>query len=302
MKLFTALLMSIILFCTTASVFGQDSLNINIISRLDTPGWARSIAVSNGHAFVADSANGVRIINVEDRTNPWHVGVFDPLSEAFEVNVSEDILYVTTRSGVHILSLDNPATPEEISVYENGQFGTIQVQDGIAYLSYGRNLRIVDVTDPENPTFISDCGVVASPLGIDISEEYAYLACNNDGGLRIIDISDLFNPVAMGFYDTIGWANDVAVDGDIACVADGPRGLHLIDISNPDSPQLISSVDLPGYSRRVQIIQNHAIVAASGGGLRIVDFSDPEDPMITGFYRTPGGAESIYAKSIRLCS
>ena len=44
------------------------------------------------------------------------------------------------------------------------------------------------------------------------------------------------DPDEIGFYVTPGWAEDVALAGDYAYIADLDSGLRIVDVSEPTSP------------------------------------------------------------------
>jgi hypothetical protein len=68
-----------------------------------------------------------------------------------------------------------------------------------------------------------------------VKDRYAYVAAG-DGGLRVIDISDPASPREVGYYDTPGWAQEVALGGDPSpgsggvdvYLADGVGGLLIL--------------------------------------------------------------------------
>uniref|UniRef100_A0A7V6CMS6 LVIVD repeat protein n=1 Tax=candidate division WOR-3 bacterium TaxID=2052148 RepID=A0A7V6CMS6_UNCW3 len=111
--------------------------------------------------------------------------------------------------------------------------------------------------------------------------------------------ADSLNCRQIGYYDTPGSAQDVAVSGNYAYVADWEAGLRIIDISNPRSPVEVGYYDTPGAAYGVAVSGNYAYVADAGAGLRIIDISNPRSPNEVGYYDTPewalGVAVSNYA-------
>jgi len=65
----------------------------------------------------------------------------------------------------------------------------------------------------------------------------------------------------VGFYDTPGWAEGVAVSGNYAYVADGYRGLRVVNITNPSSPLEAGYYDTPGYPNNVAVSGSIACLA-----------------------------------------
>ena len=93
-----------------------------------------------------------------------------------------------------------------------------------------------------------------TPTSIDKTGDYiaVTLAFPTYDGFRIFDISDLENPVEVGYYNTPGMSQNVVFNGDIACVADW-YSLGIYDISQAvtalpvDSPMLRQMQLQPAY-------------------------------------------------------
>ncbi|MDP8239314.1 MAG: choice-of-anchor D domain-containing protein [Candidatus Hatepunaea meridiana] len=201
------------------------------------------------------------------------------------------------------LTVDLTGTGREPQIDEVGSYDTpgdaqgIFVVNDFAYVADGNSgLRMIDVTDPENPDEIGFYNTPGTSRAVFVIGNYAYVA-DFGSGLRIIDISDPENPEEVGALERWQmYAWDVCVEGDYAYVADESQGssaLSIIDISDPENPDEISTVETPGNSRGVDVNGNYAYLAAAGGGLRIIDVSNPEDPDEIGSFDTPGQAWDV---------
>jgi len=62
-------------------------------------GWAQSVAIQNGYAFVAAGGGGLFIIDVSNPANPQRVGGYDTGGEAYGVAVSGNYAYVADGYG-----------------------------------------------------------------------------------------------------------------------------------------------------------------------------------------------------------
>ena len=84
------------------------------------------------------------------------------------------------------------------------------------------------------------------------------LVASNDTGLKIIDVSDLYNPELVGSISTGGNAGGVSsikIEVKIyALVASGDAGLKIIDVSDPYNPVLIDNINSGGYAMGVSSI------------------------------------------------
>jgi hypothetical protein len=156
----------------------------------------------------------------------------------------------------------------------------MEVVGNYAYVATGHSgMRILDVSDPNNPDIIGTCDTPGDALRIDVQGDYAYIA-DYSAGTRVIDISDPYAPVEVGYYPP-NIHTDIAVQGEYAYAAI-PFGdqLYIINISDPTSPQLISQVNNV-KAEWVVVEGNYAYVAGSMHGsdeVTVIDISDPTQP------------------------
>ncbi len=127
-------------------------------------------------------------------------------------------------------------------------------------------------------------------IGLDVSEEFAYVASFGDSSLRVIDISSSTNPVMVGGIKDdadLAGAGGVAVVGDYALVtAFTDNSLRVIDISSSTNPVMVGGIkddaDLAGVTS-IAVSGDYAyVVGLSNDFFRVIDISDLENPVIVG--------------------
>ena len=282
----------------------DDPKNVELteVGLIDEIGSPHDVFVNGNIAYIADSFNGLRVIDVSDPTNPQQVGSYTPTGSrrAQGVYFSDPYLYVADGLGLLILDVSDPTAPQELGFYHPPGFSVkVHPVDGYAYVADREGgLRIANVSDPSNPTHVSNYFKAGSVQVLDVvvSGSYAYVAMGGLG-LRIVDISDPANPMEVGFVDTEGVAEAVQVSGSFAYLADGEDGLRVFDISNPADPQETGFYDTPapGYAKDVYLSGNYAFVGDGPRSLILVlDISDPASPVLAGEYETLGFVWAIY--------
>ncbi len=104
-----------------------------------------------------------------------------------------------------------------------GSISAVALQGDYAYIGEGYGLTILDISDPTSVGLVKrtplfpdivwgeDVDIV---LGVDVAEEYAYVA-GGEAGLRVVDISDPMNPTEVGFHDTPGSARECGSSGGL---------------------------------------------------------------------------------------
>ncbi|MHB1035149.1 MAG: Ig-like domain-containing protein [Pirellulales bacterium] len=111
------------------------------------------------------------------------------------------------------------------------------------------------------------------------------------------------NPVRLGEHHTTGGAEDMAVSGTRAYVADGRAGLVIIDVTNPAAPVRLGEYDILGHAEGIAVSGTLAYVANTFlagpnhpnniAGLDIFDVSNPATPVRLGRYETIGQGHGV---------
>ena len=263
-------------------------------------GSPHDIEVSGDFAYIADSFNEIRILDVSDKGNPMEIGAYNPTGPRRGQGVfySEPYLYIADGLGMQILNVTYASDPSEISFHHTSGFASkIQVSGEFAYIADREGgLLIVNVSDLGNPWQIGryfEAGSV-HVLDVAISGDYAYVAMEGQG-LRIVNVSDPANPNEVGFLDTKGSAEALLVSGSTVYMADGEDGLRVIDVSDPSLPTEIGFYDTSGYAKDVFLANGYVYVGDGTSRMLLVcDASDPKSIELVGEYETPGYVWGIY--------
>ena len=165
----------------------------------------------------------------------------------------------------------------------------------LAYLADGRDLVILDVSDPLHPRCLSVYKTKRSVNALVLAESYAFLAAE---GLIVMDISDPHNPQEISRYEIDSVATDIKLKGDYAFLTGVSNGLLIFDVSNPEQPELVSQTTFPDAaveSPRVSVtaidfVGEYAYVLVKGDYpffIAILDVSDPASPKVCLLYTSP---------------
>jgi len=266
-----------------------------IVGTRDTPGNAYNVAVSGEHAFVADDASGLQVIDISDPENPVIVGTYNTSGNARFVAVDGDFAFVADgSSGLQIIDITNPASPAFLGVYNTPDCAWgVAVSGDIAYVADGMSgLLAIDISNPTAPALVGTCNTPGIARSVAVSGDNAFVA-DYGSGIQSIDISDPSSPVLVGTCYTPGIAYAVVAAGDNAFVADWYSGLQVIDISDPANPAIAGTCDTPGYAWSVAVSGDRAFVVDDYVGLHVIDISDPASPDIEYTIDTPGAGLGI---------
>lgn len=246
------------------------------------------VSVVNGHAFVADTHNGIFVLDVSDPKTPIIRGRTTlPVPEGRDVPAlfgglatGEGVIYGAGGwTDLHIIEAAQMAHP---AIYETGPV------PGIGPEITTNNDRIIDTYRPAGqvwgvdssddlPLAVAVCGSAGihvvratetslEPLSVVPTSDFATGVCLHErkvfiaegtGGMSIWTLSAEGQLKPLGRYDAGGKrVRYVAVPppGDYALLEVGAGRLHIVDVSDPASPHLALEDSQPGLLYGYQLV------------------------------------------------
>jgi hypothetical protein len=292
------MLVSLVMLAGSSTMFSQDNLNTTLMGIFDTGGSALSVAVSGNYAYVADSSDGLRIVDISSPSHPMEVGFLESDRFAEDVAVSGSYVYVAGDSGMLIIDVSTPSDPIEVGFIKTGDKARdVAVNDSCVFVVGNTGLHIIDVSTSSNPIEAGFLGpYTGHDQGISVSGSYAYIAYGSSG-FQIVDISTPSEPAPVGHFNTGGgiWndCRSVTVGGNYAYLADFlVGGLFIVDVSTPSDPVQIGRFSGYGFVD-VTVSDSYVYVTNSGSGLHIIDVSTPSSPAQVGTFNTSGSAQGV---------
>jgi hypothetical protein len=176
-----------------------------------------------------------------------------------------------------------------------GEASRVAIQGNYAYIASGKTgLRILDISDPDDPAEIGYCDTPGEANGVAVSGNYAYVAdmmCD----LRVIDISNPSHPHEIAWLETGTMAYDVDCDENFVYLVDRWDGLKIIDISNPYQPTIVGAwTSSMSNVLCVTIAGSSAYVGCGSQGLVVVDIREPNSPAFLASIQTPSVPVDVF--------
>ena len=179
------------------------------------------------------------------------------------IRIEEDLAVMPAGEGdFQVFDLSDPVNPEVIGHLRVDFNWVAAIYGNYAYISQGRTnlgLRVIDISDPTNPTWAAGGGVWPHyATDIYIQGNLAYITTGAEPGFYILDLTDPLNPIevssenvgdpegALSIFVNGNWAyvGLVSANGLIdPTIAHGPRsaGFSIIDVSDPANPTLLGT-------------------------------------------------------------
>ncbi|MEZ4600442.1 MAG: hypothetical protein R2940_11705 [Syntrophotaleaceae bacterium] len=270
-------------------LFALKDTKVEFVEGIDTPGFARGIAVVGNRIFVAVNTFGLQVLETEPGGVPIRKKIIETPHLAWDVVSGNGLLYVAqSRGGLQII---DPARAREASLptLETGGSALELVSSANRlYLADGHEgVRFIDIDSDGRMTAGSTIDTPGYVRRLKLFNERLYLA-DRRGGLVIV--GDL---QGKGHVENIVplpgkvAAESITVSPRLACVGVKNDGLFVIDIADPGRPQIVGSLFGLGNVRDVSLVGDQLYVAADERGLLQVSLKNPARPLLLGEVEIP---------------
>jgi hypothetical protein len=217
----------------------SDPSSPTLAGSCDTPRYARGIAVRGAYAYMGGHDGGFQIVDISDPSSPILVNTLN--SDGYVKCPTISGSYAFAPNGIEGLQIIDISEQPSLSLADEYLTPSpaldVDVLDNIACIaSKLSGLVLLDVSNPTQASFLGRYD--EPPLddefaqGVVAISHYAFVA-DRDSGLLIIDIADPTNPALIAQYDSPGNAEDVAIAGSYAFLADGSGGLRVVKLTGP---------------------------------------------------------------------
>ncbi|MEQ1866739.1 MAG: kelch repeat-containing protein, partial [Micropepsaceae bacterium] len=260
------------------------------LSSVAIPGFANSVDVAGGFAYVAAGATGLQIVDVADRNAPVVVAASDTPGNANDVVVVTDVAYVADGSaGLVMVNVSDPLAPAIVGSLDTpGTAWDVVVRGSRAYVADGANgLRIVDVGNPALPTVVGTLALPGVSKGVDVDAGRSVAVVVGTGGTHSISLA---NEVAPARLATIAAfpndGRDVTIVGAFAFVADNSFGLRVFDLTNPNAPVVSGALPITSAGRLQDVAVRDALALGADtffvNAVPVVGVAAPANPTLRG--------------------
>lgn len=248
-------------------------------------GFANEVCKVGDLLYIADTFSGFKIANVADPANPYETSSVSLSGDVYGIAATTDFAYVPV-DGLQVFNCSDPTQPSQINTYSNSNFAcNATISNNKLYLVLNFfGIMVFDISDPYAPLYpdhlLGSFAVPGYALTVKVAGNYAYVTEDTaEKGLRIYDINDLANPVALGYFATAGSATYVEIAGDYAYLCDYDNGVFIINISDPSNPYQVGHYTSTGKTCGLDVVGNMMYVAAGSAGLRVVNVSNLTHPI-----------------------
>ena len=247
------------------------------------PGNIVAVTLSNGLLFAVEQDRGLWACDLSEPAAPRPVG-FKEMPGGFEHLTAWDgfLIYVAKR-GLWAVDASDPAEMWLESACCPEGATSFEVQDNIGSgTTWDNGLHIYDMTNAAHPVEVGVFPSDFSQSEVVVRGSIAYLAESVEWGpgsqgrwqsrLSILDVSNPTEPKQIGFFESPGWTEDMAVVGDLVYLAQGGPGVvRVLDVSDPTQPVEMKVYQTGTWTMHVMFVDDDQVFVPIAGNLYAFD-------------------------------
>jgi len=247
-------------------------------------GNTTGLCVRDTLVYIASSTLGFRILNVKNPASITLAGSCTLAGYPARVTVAGNYAYVANATsaaggGINVINIENPALPVLVTTFPSPQSYIAGGLEVIGATGGAEGILVLDVINPEQPVQANTRPLAGFLYELTAFGNYGYTGTN---GFRVFDLTDLSNPVQIGFDATPGSlasiSDTLAIYIPKSMTANNP--VNIMNVSDPAQPFKISQYMAPVMTWDLALKGHYAFVACWWDGFRVVDFSDPASPTL----------------------
>ncbi len=241
-SVFTALINSSYFAFVSDGLQGLSIINVSTPSApvLDTALYFQNdrvltsfVDAPNGTLYIGMYYGNIYIYNVSALPNPvsYISAHYPPLDNITGIYVTGGLAYVSEGTiGMEIINVSNPSTPQSVFTYDTpGYAYDVAVGGNYAFVADGTSLYIINVTNPFDPVYAGNFSTQnATYFGVALNYPSQAFTADYEIGVETISATTPSSPIQLGYYNTDGFAINLAYFDGYVFTADGSDGLIIL--------------------------------------------------------------------------
>ncbi|MYD70380.1 MAG: hypothetical protein F4W89_06495 [Acidobacteria bacterium] len=241
----------------------------------EEPAFDLVIAPDGGAAYVANSHDGLRRLDLSDPSAPAVTATSPTRGQAVGVAAAGPHLFVGDNSlGFDIVGGAGAGELARVGEYLGDGFPRgIAAGGSLVFVAdQPMGLVVVDVSDPAAPEAVGVLSLGRDPVGRVVAPDGRSLGgaapavvaiVSGRAGMQLVDVSDPAAPRVTAPVPVGGSAAGAAIWGERLYVASGET-LEVFDVGDPEAPTRVASAALGGRGGALAVDEDHVFVAVEG--------------------------------------
>ncbi|MCB2213443.1 T9SS type A sorting domain-containing protein [bacterium] len=228
----------------------------------------RQLLVSGDYVYVNGAGLPLAVVDVSVPDDPQLVSEVYTYNNHYTGLAKDGNLVVVSAWGINpmppgwieLYDVSNPSAPILLSSLLTEAFTeAVAVRGNYAFLACEDGMWVVSVEVPMTPTHVATLETPAQLLDVVLAGTVLY-ACDEQGRLHVIDVTQPIVPISMASFNLPGTAVDLEVSGDSLWVT-MDSAVILADISDPENLTALEQIPLDGAGQSAGSYGEHLLIS-----------------------------------------
>ncbi len=247
-------------------IFWRDAVN----------GYVNSIAISGNTGYYAMQYDTEELVVSFDKSDPYNIKILNAY-KAVEGTPSFTTRAIVERAGFiyiagewsgDVLDARDPSQMVSATHFWMDDVTNCALRGNLLVISSGKELAVLDVTDPYDMHVISSFTQQTSATGVCFLTDSLFMA-GNLYGVSMIDLSNPLAPKLVGQIELPSTPEDIYLNDNTAYLCCKGGGVIMLDVSNPLNPVQIGTVSTLGAAWDCYVQGDLLIVADGDAGVSV---------------------------------
>ena len=232
------------------------------------------IEVYDNYAYIAAANDGVEILDISDKTNPYKVASIKVKGFTNTLLYDDGYLYLANKSsGIMIVDVQTPENPQVISSVKTKQAMNLALDNDTLYVADGKNgVLVFDISDKSKPVKISHIKTDDKTRAVLVDNDTLYIATRY-AGVTFVDISNPQSATVTDVYATDGKAINIDLKDNLLYISDAKKGMIVLD---KDTKKQVERFKTHSKLRDIAFIDNKVLLSCNNG-ISIIEKTPKKD-------------------------
>lgn len=238
---------SFLLFVAVLVIIACEKTDMTAASTTTGKGGSLAKFTIIGNYLYGVSSHYLYTVDISNPSNPVKSGQAALNFDMETIYSYKNRLFIGSRTGLYIYSIDTPAVPRLIGEAKHGRScDPVVANDSVSYSTLRGSsycgpatsgLYVYDVKDLSNPV-LKKTITMNDPLGLGMADSALYV-CYTEG-LKVYSIKNAYDPVEIKTIPGADFSDVIPYDNILICWTYG--GISLYDITNRLNPAFIKKI------------------------------------------------------------
>jgi hypothetical protein len=149
-----------------------------------------NLEIKDSLLFAASENSGVKIFSLKSPASPVELTQLSVDASVVGVKVKDNTAFISHPANLYAFDISDLSNPRQLGYLKSAGGSSVFIEGNYAYLNNYKQLRVVDISSPEQMKLVGYYPIPTTGTGIYVKDQVAYVTCQ-DNGLYLIKFDNV---------------------------------------------------------------------------------------------------------------